>query len=186
MHKITSFAAMLALCATARALDLTPQYVDMDADGLRIKLPSFQDGAKRVFIMPPAGWRIEGSSLRAFLSSDTAPGANVTFLLSPKPMLPKDEAGQKSVGAALLALAEKDSENVKLEAEQPDPLPINGWKTYLLRISYDIAGTRYAKSVMFVRLNDCEELQVFVSGPATQFTKATSAAMTCLRTWHKK
>jgi hypothetical protein len=180
------FAASLPLLAAANALDLTPQYADMDADGLRVRLPYFQDGAKRVFIMPPSGWKIDGSSLRAVLYSDQAPHSNVAIMLSPTPMLPTTDAEMKTVRDAVLALAGKDSENVTLESEKPDPLPINGWKTHELRIAYDISDTHYLKGMLLVRLNAREELQVLISGPAKEFPKAYSAAMTCLRSWFKK
>ena len=78
------------------------------------------------------------------------------------------------------------AENVTLEAEIPDALPLNGWKTFDFRIAFRISGERRLKSVMLVRLNAFEELQVVVSGPQSEFGQASSAAMTCLRTWHKQ
>ena len=179
-------ALWLSLPAASRALDLAPQFAEVDADGLRIRLPYFQDGAKRVFINPPTGWKIEGSSLRAVLFSDLAPHSNVAFSLSQKPMLPTNPDDQKAARTTVLASAGKDAENVTLDAETPDPLPINGWRTFEFRIAYDISDTRFQKSVMLVRLNAIEELQVTVTGPRNEFSKAASAAMTCLRTWHKQ
>ncbi len=179
-------ALSLTLLATSNALDLTPQFADLDADGLRMRTPFFQDGAKRVFIKPPNGWKIEGGSQRAVLFSDHTPHSSIALMLSPKPMLPTNEAEQKIVRDTVLALAGKDAENVTLEAETPDPLPLNGWKTFDFRIAFRISGERRLKSVMLVRLNAFEELQVVVSGPQSEFGQASSAAMTCLRTWHKQ
>ncbi len=176
----------LSLLADARALDLTPQFDSVDADGLSMRMPYFQDGAKRVYIKPPNGWKIEGGSRRAVLFNDAAPHANVAFMLSPKPMLPTTEAERKILRETVLTLAGKDAEKVEVEAETPDPLPLNGWKTFDIRIAYSTSGERHLKSVMFVRLNAFEELQIMVSGPQNEFGKASSAAMTCLRTWHKQ
>ena len=179
-------AASLALLATARALDLTPQFADVDADGLRMRLPYFRDGEKRVFIAPPKGWKIEGDSAGAVLRSQDAPGSSVALMLSPKPMLSTDEAGRKAVREAVLALAPKGSDGVAFDGETPDALGINGWKTSELRIRYGVPGSRVVKSVMLVKLNAREELQVVVTAPESEFSRASGAAMTCLRTWHKK
>ncbi len=185
--RFTFLAALtLSLIVHACALDLTPQFDDIDSDGLSVRMPYFQDGAKRVFITPPNGWKIEGSSRRAVLFHDATPRANVALMLSPKPMLPTTEAERKVLRETVLALAGKEAERVEIEAETPDPLPLNGWKTFDIRIAYSVAGERQLKSVMLVRLNAFEELQVVVSGPQTDFGKASSAAMTCLRTWHKQ
>lgn len=185
MRAAPLFALSLTLLAAARALDLTPQFASLAADGLSLRLPFFQDGAKRVFISPPNGWKIEGSSSRAVLFNDSAPHSSIALMLSPKPMLPTTPAEQKILHDTVLALAGKDAENVTVETETADALPINGWKTFDLRISYDIASTHYLKSVLLVRLNAFEELQVIVSGPQSEFGRAASAAITCLRTWHK-
>ena len=183
---LAAFALSLALPATSHALDLTPQFADLDADGLRMRTPFFHDGAKRVFIKPPNGWKIEGSSQRAVLFSDRTPHSSIALMLSPKPMLPTTEAERKIIRDTVLALAGKDAEKVILEAETPDPLPLNGWKTFDFRIAFTTSGVRQLKSVMLVRLNAFEELQVVVSGPQNEFGQASSAAMTCLRTWHKQ
>jgi hypothetical protein len=53
-------------------------------------------------------------------------------------------------------------------------------------VSYDLAGKRFQKSVLLVKLNAIEELRVTVTGPAQEFAKAAGAAMMCLRTWHKQ
>ena len=178
--------AALSLPVVACALDLTPQFADVDADGLRMRLPYFQDGAKRVFIKPPVGWKIDGNSERANLSCEAAPRSTVTFTLSTKPVLPKNEAERKTLRDAMLALPGKEAMNVTLEADAPDPLPLNGWKTFAFRVSYDMADMRLQKSVMLVKLNAIEELQVTVTGPVQEFAKAAGAAMMCLRTWHKE
>ena len=178
--------ATLSLPVAARALDLTPQFADVDADGLRMKLPYFQDGAKRVFIKPPAGWKIDGNSECANLASEAAPHSTVTFTLSAKPVLPKTEAERKALRDAMLALPGKEAANVTLEADAPDPLPLNGWKTFEFRVSYDLGDTHFQKSVLLVKLNAIEELRVTVTGPAQEFAKAAGAAMMCLRTWHKQ
>jgi len=158
----------------------------MDADGLVIKLPYFQDGPKRVFIKPPAGWKIDGNVERANFSSESAPHCTVTFTLSAKPVLPRNEADRKVLRDAMLALPGKEAANVTLDADTIDPLPLNGWKTFEFRISYDLSNVRYQKSVLLVRLNAIEELRVTVTGPVQEFTKASGAAMMCLRTWHKQ
>jgi hypothetical protein len=53
-------------------------------------------------------------------------------------------------------------------------------------VSYDLAGKRFQKSVLLVKLNAIEELRVTVTGPAQEFAKAAGTAMMCLRTWHKQ
>ena len=185
-HTSLALIAALSLTAAARALDLTPQFADVDADGLVMKLPYFQDGPKRVFIKPPAGWKIDGNSERANLSSEAAPHSTVTFTLSAKPVLPKSEAERKTLREAMLTLPGKEAANVMLEADTLDPLPLNGWKTIEFRVSYDLADKRFQKSVLLVKLNAIEELRVTVTGPAQEFAKAAGAAMMCLRTWHKQ
>ena len=185
--RIAPLAALsFALLTVSHALDLTPQFADLDTDGLRMRTPFFHDGAKRVFIKPPNGWKIEGSSRRAVLFSDRVPHSSIALMLSPRPMLPTTEAERKLVRDTVLELAGKDAEKVTLEAETPDPLPLNGWKTFDFRIAYTTSAVRQLKSVMLVRLNAFEELQVVVSGPQSEFGQASSAAMTCLRTWHKQ
>ena len=183
---LASFLLSLTLLTAARALDLTPQFGNVDADGLQLRMPFFQDGAKRVYIKPPNGWKIEGSSRRAVLFNDSAPHSSIALMLSPQPLLPTTEAERKTLRDTVLALAGKDAESVEVETETPDPLPLNGWKTFDIRIAYATSGARHLKSVMLVRLNAFEELQVVVSGPQNEFGKASSAAMTCLRTWHKQ
>jgi len=86
----------------------------------------------------------------------------------------------------MLALPGKEAANVTLEADTLDPLPLNGWKSIEFRVFYDLAGKRFQKSVLLVKLNAIEELRVTVTGPAQEFAKAAGAAMMCLRTWHKQ
>ena len=184
--RLPLFVASFTLLSAAHALDLTPHYAEVDADGLRVRLPYFQDGSKRVFIAPPDGWKIVGDSAGAVLRSEAAARSSVVFALSPKPLLTTTEDGRKATREAVLALAPKGSEAVRLDTETPDPLTLNGWKTHELRISYDLPDARYVKTVLLVRLNAREELQVVATGPESEFPRAAAAAMTCLRTWHKK
>ena len=178
--------AALSLTAAARALDLTPRFADVDADGLSITLPYFQDGQKRVFIKPPVGWKIAGNSERANLSSETAPRSTVTFTLSAKPVFPNSEAERKSLRDVMLTLPGKEAANVTLESDTRDPLPLNGWKTFEFRVSYDVSDVHFQKSILLVRLNAIEELRITVTGPEQEFAKAAGAAMACLRSWHKQ
>lgn len=183
---LTLLLAALSLTAAARALDLTPHFADMDADGLLIRLPYFQDGAKRVFIKPPEGWKIDGNSERANLSSESAPHSTVTFTLSAKPALPGNESERKTLRDAMLALPGKEAANVTLEADTPNPFPLNGWKTFEFRVSYDMSAVHFQKSILLVRLNAIEELRITVTAPAQEYAKAAGAAMACLRSWHKQ
>ncbi len=183
---LTLLLAALALPLAALALDLTPKFADMDSDGLVIKLPYFQDGAKRVFIKPPEGWKIDGNFECANLSSESAPRSTVTFTLSAKPILPNNESERRALRDAMLALPGKEAANVTLEADAPDPLPLNGWKTFEFRVAYDLGDKHFQKSILLVKLNAIEELRITVTGPVLEYPKAAGAAMACLRSWHKQ
>ena len=73
-----------------------------------------------------------------------------------------------------------------LEADAPDPLPLNGWKTFEFRVAYDLGDKHFQKSILLVKLNAIEELRITVTGPVLEYPKAAGAAMACLRSWHKQ
>jgi hypothetical protein len=177
---------LLFVGRSAQGLDFTPQFTEINADGIPTKAMYFADGEKRVFITPPAGWTCTGGAASALLRNEATARATVVLTLSSVPIFPTDAAKQKAAAEAVLALAPKGAERVALEGETPNPIAINGWTSHQLRIGYDVLETRMQKSVTLIKLNNREELQVIVTAPEKDFRLASSAATWCLNSWHKK
>jgi hypothetical protein len=182
----TAAAILLATCAAASALDLTPIKTQVRADGLVLSAVCFKDGEKRVFIQPPHGWTIEGRPRIATLTHDVLSSVSVTFVLSKSLLPPDGDARRREARDIVLRLLPQASQNVTVDSETPDPVRLNGWHSYGVRVSYDFDGQRLTKSVSFIRLNNNEELRVNVTGAGDKFAMAAGAAATCLATWHKE
>jgi hypothetical protein len=185
MRKYTAIFLCL-LAAPAWALDLTPLHASINADGFQTNTVFFQDGKKRVFIAPPNGWTIDGSSSTAALHNPKYARSSVVIALSPKKMMPADEAAQKTLREAVLGSLPKGSVNAAVQSETVNPLLINGWKSYELTVGYELFEASQIRKVLLVKLNNFEELQVIVAAPQTEFAAAAGAAIKCLNSWHKE
>lgn len=181
---------LLALCLTSvsqlAALELSPHYGRMEADGLTKSALYFQDGHKRVFVEPPPGWDCTGGARSAVFRCGKMPRSSILFTLSPTPMLPEDATQRERLDASVLASVPKGTTGAEIVRSSVDPLQINGWRSYQVQVSYLFNSTRFFKSVLFIRLNLQEELQVIVSATEEDFPAVGSAMSVCLNSWHKE
>lgn len=187
MRSSLFFTVLLAFTNELAAVDFTPQYIDINADGLMVRQLCFKDGPKRIWITPPKGWTLEGEPAVATLRNESTARATVTFTLSPRPLLPGDDPEkQKATREAITAMVPKGAENVAVEGETVNPWAINAWSSYEVKLGYDILGVRFARSVLLIKLNSRDEMQVIVTAPANDYANAAQAATACLQSWHKR
>ncbi len=106
---------------------------------------------RRYLYQQPRGWEYSGSTTQLALHPPNKAHAEATIT-----RIPLSEPGQfdddtlKKLVAEAVALVPKGSSNVTVESQEKNPLRINHKETFLVVLSYNLAGQAYNRSILFL------------------------------------
>ncbi len=143
----------ILLAPASRAnLDLSPQPDSFELDGITMSQLAFNTGNRtKATYQPPRAWKYSGG--RDFLELQPSDVAQVKARVSKSPAGPApsfDAEGRKRFTEKVIASLPDGSEQVKILAEELNPLQINGKQTYLVELSYVYYGERFACYSLFL------------------------------------
>ena len=177
-------ALLLGLTLSAKAqLDLRPH--TLSEDGL-VPRAYFADGKKIYAVTIDSETQLseaENGTLFRFINVPQA-----TMLVRPSPfanILPFDSKSLPVYLKAAKALLPGNSEDTILEAQTPDPLPINGWRSYRFVVTYTIANSQMQDSFTFLNLPGGQQILVQTSARLNFFKAISARADDIIRRWHE-
>lgn len=148
---ILALSGFLFLGSARADLQLTPTLGDYDLDGVRMQQLLFPDGEKKVLYTPPRGWDYSANGGRLILRPSHGGNAEaeikVIKLAGPQVF---DDATMKQLSDEVVASLPANALNVKVIAQEKNPLLIERKETFLVVVNYDCFGDSYARSVLFV------------------------------------
>lgn len=168
------------------ALDLTPGFVTTMSDGVAIRRPYYADGSKKYSVTLNIETELtpyEDGSLFRFIKLNHAemrlrPSSfSVEIKFEPDTLDRYQEAARK--------LLPQLAENVVLEQQTPNPLPINGWKGHRFAYKYSTPSGEVRESITFLNITPTTQVIVQVYAMAKDFPDASERAYDIIRRWHE-
>ena len=184
---LTAGVALAAGCAVpAFGLDFQLHTVSLSEDGFVHRHSCFKyDERSNVLIDLPPGWNTTADA--GSITSSPPNAINTFILLQRSPLTPGTPFRDSTLDTyrqRALASVPPGSSNIRVVKETPNPLPIFGWQDFEFEMSYDLAGTTFHRSVLFINLDTRQQILTAVVAEASAFDKIHAAAMDVLRSWH--
>lgn len=150
MKRNCVFASLGVLCfgliSGARGeLDLSPQLEEFKMEGVTMSQLAFANGARdRATYQPPAAWKYYGTKESLDLLPEGAAQAKAKISRWPgEGEFTFDPESCKELTQQFIRMLPEGSEQVKVEAEELNPLQINAKPTYLVELSYAYYGAKF-------------------------------------------
>ena len=170
----------------ATALDLTPRWIDTAIDGVPKRQLYFADGDKKFMLSidreTEVGARFGGASFRFPKLPD------IDFIIMPSKFKPADVFDEaklveyREAARSLLPARGRSSETVE---EQSNPIPINGWKSFRVKLRFTMDSRTYAQEVTFLNVSESDQVVLVTSAPERDWTEATERSWQILRSWQE-
>ena len=97
--------------------------------------------------------------------------------------VPFDENGLPSYEAAARRVLPKEASAVEVLSRSLDPYPLDDWKSFEMRFSYDLLGTRQICWVLFITMSPERQIWYVVDARERDFDAAYAAARSMLGSW---
>lgn len=175
----------LATDPIARALDLTPNFTNTLDDPLSPRHPFFNDGLRRYGITIDRETEVtaDGGAVFRFTPLE---GADFHIRFSPlTPASKFSDEDMKKYRNVALALAPSGATDVSIVAETLNSLTVNGWSSCQFDFSYKLPGREFRMSVIFLNLDDKQQLLLQVIGDAARYPAALVRSMHIMKSWHE-
>ncbi len=184
--RLLAFFWALFLAGQAKAVDLTPRYIDTFIDGIASRRLYFADGEKKIGVRINHETRVEGGAGRAVFRFTKVPGA--TFLIKPSPMTPDqpfEGIALERYREAARRLLPPGVRNVKVLEEVPDPLPVNRWTGRRFTYSCESVDASLMLSVTFLNLSPDDQLILVTLATERTFPEAAERSFQIIRSWQE-
>ena len=177
-------ALLIGLTLSAKAqLDITPHYYK--AGGI-IGRAYFKDGDKKYAVTLDSETQLSEANGGTLFRFTNVPQASMLLRHTPLPkVLPFDAASLPEYLKAAQALLPRLAEEVTLDEQAANVLPINKWRTYRFVFSYLIAGSQLKESITFLNLDDGQQILVQTSSRLSFFKAISERADDVIRRWHE-
>lgn len=160
---------------------VTPGF--LEGDGAQEPVLFFKRGEFKASVAKPDQWISAGGSTELAFVNPKIAAARVSLRRSSLPGPPEfDVAWSNSVKDLLLASAPKDSKNAKIVATIPQPISCQGWKTFEVRMSFDVQGDQFVWTYVFLRMASGSMLEGVVTCRTRDLEASRSALFTVLNT----
>ena len=174
--------ALVAICGTGRALDLTPHIVKRVTLQRSEDCPYFLDGKTRYKVNLPAKTSIWGEKGVAHFSFADMDGAVYVMKASPlKADLPFSGPSLEVYRQAVLSFIPEKATDVAIQKEKPNPLSINEWTSYEFIVASNSSGTRLMQSVTFLNFSPTEQIVLITTATGKQFDLAATKSSEIIR-----
>ena len=174
--------AGLAITATAE-LDLKPHYANV---GGLVRRAYFADGNKQYAVTIDSETQLSEADNGALFRFTNVPQASM--LLRPTPLaklLPFDAESLPAYLKAAQALLPAGAEDVVLEAQKENVLPVNRWHSYRFVFSYHIAASQLRESITFLNLDERQQVVIKTGSRQAAFDAIAARADDIIRRWHE-
>ena len=181
---ISLFLALTALSASA--LDLSPRFINVTADGITIRRPYFADGDRKYSVTLNVETELvpyENGAQFRFVKL-----RNSDMLLRPSTFSVDVKFDADTIGRyerAARSLLPTAAEDVVLEKQTPNPLPMNGWKSHQFVYKYRTVTGEFRESVTFLNITPTAQAVLQVYAPENDFVDASERAFDIIRRWHE-
>ncbi len=174
---------MLVAAPALASLDFTLQHKAMPADGLSLDQVYISDGQSRIFVRPPANWKMyNDAQALEFLPAPTNSRVRVEAYSGPK-ALTVDQAGARDLQQmATVQLPAEAKAPVPLPPEL-NPLPLFGWHTMQVAFRYTYFGQPMRRSVMYLSMIPGRTVQLTVIAPEADYDKIEKQARQFMSSW---
>jgi hypothetical protein len=149
---IAALVSTIAASPVRAGLDLSPQTVPYEIDGVTMSQLAFENGKnEKASYQPPRDWKYSGGTDHLDLQPPHVAQANIRVTKWPatKQISLDEEGRQQLIDLAIASLPEK-SQNVKIESQEMNPLKIDGKQTFLVEVSYTSFGEKFCCYSLFL------------------------------------
>jgi hypothetical protein len=179
--------ALVCVCPVgpASALDFELHSAVTVEDGVPRKHACFRyDEHTNVMIDLPHSWSTTSTAAAITCVPTNTGGAEVRIEKSTlTPGTPFANAGLDVYRQHLLSIVPHGAASLRLGEEKRDRLPVFGWKDYEFTVAFDFFSQQLLRSVMFINLNDKEQIMVIVTGARPGFDQIHAQAMDVMLSW---
>lgn len=181
---VITLALVLAGRGCEVAVDFSPRYADILADGVAQHSLYLQNGPLKAFLRLPPQWEIKGEAGALCLTSPQHGSARVDIRSSavPLPAAP-DEKWIKLMTPQLLKSLPAGAEKGAVLETKANPIQILSWKSFEFVLSYEIAGNKFLRSVCFITLHNQDNAEMVTGGGGSDFGPARAAGFSLLTSW---
>ena len=187
MKKRASLLALFALpLLHASALDLTPRWTDTAIDSIPKRQLYFADGEKK--FMLSVDQETEVTSRFGGTSFRFAKLPDVDFIVIPSKFKPSDAFDETKLvqyREAARSLAPARSRGVETIEEQANPIPINRWTSFRVKLRFTMDSRAYSQEVTFLNVSEADQVVLVTSAPERDWTEATDRSWQILRSWQE-
>lgn len=178
-----SLLLVLPFGIASAALDLTPVEGVRTLDGIKFQQLSFKNNGKTVTYEHPRGWSYRADAGRiVFTPPDIIQAEAVIEQSANDAAQAFDEETMKRLQDYVLQSAPAGSQNVQLVSAEKNPVMVNQRETFEVVVSYQLGGTPFRKSVLFLNLPDTQ-VRFRVTSKEADFEKVHRAFRGSIFSW---
>lgn len=182
---LTSLAS-LVLTGIAAAIDFTPQFVTTALDGPPVRRPCFVDGKKKFAVTVDAETELTGADGAALFNFTKF--SRAVMRLGPSTLKPEINFSVDNIEryrSAAAALLLQGAQQVTLESETANVLPVNNWTSQRFTFTYTFTSIPMRESVTFLNLDDKTQAVMQTRTTAETFAVITARSDDIIRRWHE-
>jgi hypothetical protein len=181
--KTASIFFLTALTAAQAALDLTPVVGVRVLDGIKFQQLSFSDNGRTITYEQPMGWSYRAETNRVvFVPPNLSQAEAAIEQVQPEAGQTFDEETMKRLQDQVLHSAPPGSQKAEVVAAEKNPVMINRQETFEVTISYQLSGTPFRRSVLFLNLPDTQ-VRFRVTAKEQDFDKVHRAFRGSVYSW---
>lgn len=173
------------LAASAAAIDLTPQIVNLSVGDYTVRRACFTDGDKKYAVTVDSETELTGSGGVAIFNFSKIPRAVMRLAQSPlKPQIVFEGETLERYRATAAALLLQGAEQPVLEKEDADVLPVNQWTSRRFTFVYSFLGAPMRESVTFLNLDGKQQIVMQTRARQADFALISARGDDIIRRWH--
>jgi len=178
------FIWLAVICDSSGALDLNPQFVQMQVNGNRFDCPYFLDGKTRYSAHFPARTSICGDKGGAFFMFSEPQGATLAMRPSTvSPQTPFREPDLQIYRKALLSFVAAHATDVKIEKQEVNPRSKCLWNICRFTVSSSLPGMRIMQEITFLNFSATQQIVLITTADASTFGQAADNTLQILNTF---
>jgi hypothetical protein len=184
-HAITILALGLTAAVSAVAdIDLTPRF--MVIGGGLVNRAYFADGNKQYAVTLDSETKLSADEGGALFKFTNITQATMRLRRSPIAKPPAfDAESLPEYTKAAAALLPGAAEEVTLESQADNVLPINRWKSCRFVYTYRLGGVAFEESITFLNLDSGDQIVVQTGSQRKDFPAVAERADDIIRRWHQ-
>ena len=170
----------------ASALDLTPRWIDTSIDGVPKRQLYFADGTKKLMLSIDQETEVDSRFGGASFRFPKLP--DIDFIVIPsrfKPADAFDETKLVQYREAARSLLPARGRKAETAEEIANPIPINGWKSFRIKLRFAMDARAYVQEVTFVNVSEQDQIVTVTSAPERDWNEADARSWQILRSWQE-